>query len=747
MADEGFKRKLTAILSADAVDYSRLMGDNEEATVRTLKAYREVLSTLIQQHNGQVLDSPGDNLLAEFVSVVDAVQCAVAVQKEIKTRNDQLPENRRMLFRIGINLGDVIQEEGRIYGDGVNIAARLEGLSEPGGICISKTAFDHIESKLPYGYDFIGDQTVKNIAKPVAAYRVLMDPRVTVSGKPVGEKSSSIRRTPILVGAVAVLFLAVAVGIWQFYMRRPSEKPSVVREMASPLDDNPSIAVLPFNNLSDDPKQEYFADGMTDELITDLSKMSGLRVISRNSSFTYKGKTVKVQQVADELNVQYVLEGSIQRAGDRVRIRAQLIDGTTDHHLWAESYDAVMENIFDLQDKITKKIAAVLEVKLTAKEQNRLAKKETTNIQAYDAFVKGWDHLHRETPDDLVQAISLFQEAIELDPMYSRAHAALAWAYLSSSLRFKWQDNFYQHNLYRLMARKHLELALRNPTSTAHLVASKMALYRRQYEESVAHAELALAFDTNDPESNLNMALVLMATGKPEKGLEFVEKTLQLDPRNMAAPLSAAGMAHFIMGDLQKAAMMTERAIDHNPTIAGRYESLSVIYALLGRNEDAQAAHSKSLKAWNFGRFRADLTTIMSSFLVKDRQVADRYADGLIKAGWLGKPSEYYKIYEENRLTGDEIRNLVEGQEITIHEYDRIYWIYHHKNGRLKDISRVREGKWWIEGDILCHQVESGTIRGLNDCGEIYRNPDSVPGSGKQYLNVKDYCIAALTTK
>jgi len=747
MADEGFKRKLTAILSADAVDYSRLMGDNEEATVRTLKAYREVLSTLIQQHNGQVLDSPGDNLLAEFVSVVDAVQCAVAVQKEIKTRNDQLPENRRMLFRIGINLGDVIQEEGRIYGDGVNIAARLEGLSEPGGICISKTAFDHIESKLPYGYDFIGDQTVKNIAKPVAAYRVLMDPRVTVSGKPVGEKSSSIRRTPILVGAVAVLFLAVAVGIWQFYMRRPSEKPSVVREMASPLDDNPSIAVLPFNNLSDDPKQEYFADGMTDELITDLSKMSGLKVISRNSSFTYKGKTVKVQQVADELNVQYVLEGSIQRAGDRVRIRAQLIDGTTDHHLWAESYDAVMENIFDLQDKITKKIAAVLEVKLTAKEQNRLAKKETTNIQAYDAFVKGWDHLHRETPDDLVQAISLFQEAIELDPMYSRAHAALAWAYLSSSLRFKWQDFLEPHDRLRLMARKHLELALRNPTSTAHLVASKMALYRRQYEESVAHAELALAFDTNDPESNLNMALVLMATGKPEKGLEFVEKTLQLDPRNMAAPLSAAGMAHFIMGDLQKAAMMTERAIDHNPTIAGRYESLSAIYALLGRNEDAQAAHSKSLKAWNFGRFPADLTTIMSSFLVKDRQVADRYADGLIKAGWLGKPSEYYKIYEENRLTGDEIRNLVEGQEITIHEYDRIYWIYHNKNGRLKDISRVREGKWWIEGDMLCHQVESGTIRGLNDCGEIYRNPDSVPGSGKQYLNVKDYCIAALTTK
>jgi len=745
MADEGFKRKLTAILSADVEGYSRLMGDDEEATVRTLTSYREVLTTLIQQHNGKVLDSPGDNLLAEFVSVVDAVQCAVAVQKEINARNDELPENRRMQFRIGINLGDVIQEEERIYGDGVNIAARLEGLSEPGGICISKTAFDQIESKLPYGYDFLGDQPVKNISKPVGAYRVLMDPRVTVSGKPVGEKSALIRRTPILVGAAAVLLLAVAAGIWQFYLDRPSLEPAPVKKMVSPLADNPSIAVLPFNNLSDDPNQEYFADGMTDELITNLSKISGLLVISRNSSFTYKGKTVKAQQVADELNVQYVLEGSIQRAGDRVRIRAQLIDGATDHHLWAESYDAVMENIFDLQDKITKKIAAVLEVKLTAKEQNRLAKKETTNIQAYDAFVKGWENLHRETPDDLVQAISLFKEAIELDPMYSRAQAALAWAYLSSSLRFKWQDFYEHHNRLRLMAREHLELAVRNPSSTAHLVASKMALFRRRYEESVAHAELALAFDTNDPESNLNMALVLMATGKPEEGLEFVNKTIQLDPRNMAAPLSAAGMAHFIMGDLQKAAMMTERAIDHNPTIAGRYERLSAIYALLGRNQDAQAAHDKSLKEWKFGLFPADLTTIMSSFLVKDRQVADRYADGLIKAGWLGKPSEYYKIYEENRLTGDEIRNLVVGQEITIHEYDRIYWIDHHKNGRLKDISRVREGKWWIEGDMLCHQMESGTIKGLNDCGEIYRNPDSLPGSEKQYLYVRDYGIAALT--
>jgi tetratricopeptide (TPR) repeat protein len=469
---------------------------------------------------------------------------------------------------------------------------------------------------------------------------------------------------------------------------------------------------------------------------------------------------VKVQQVADELNVQYVLEGSIQRAGDRVRIRAQLIDGATDHHLWAESYDAVMENIFDLQDKITKEIAAILEVKLTAKEQNRLGKKETTNIQAYDAFVKGWEHLHRETPDDLIQAFGFFKEAIELDPMYSRAHAALAWAYLSGSLRFKWRELVYWHNHYRLMARKYLELAMRNPTSTSHLVASKMALFRRRYQDAVTHAQLALAFDTNDPDANLNMAWVLMATGKPEEGLGFANKTIQLDPRNIAAPLSAAGMAYFIMGDLQKAATMTERAINHNPTIAGLYERLSAIYALLGRNQEAQAAYNKSLKDWSIGRYPATLTTVMSSFFIKDRKVADRYADGLVKAGWPGKPTEYYKIYEENRLTGEVIRSLVSGQEITIDEFGQTFWVDYSENGRLEDLSRLREGQWWIEGDSFCYKLEGETVEfhvkgaekdmprlhGLDNCGEIYRNPDSLPGTGKQYLYVNDFSIAALTT-
>ncbi len=743
MAQEGFKRKISAIFSADAKGYSHLMGEDEEATVRTLTTYREIISTLVIDHKGRVVDSPGDNILAEFASVVDALRCAWDIQQEIKSRNTDLPENRRMNFRIGINLGDVIEEGDRIYGDGVNIAARIEGLAGEGGICISGTAYDQVKNKLPYRYKYQGEQTVKNIKEPVRVYQVTTE-SLDETAELAFAKKNKLKPWLWLASTITVvLFVGIIITLF-FSESKPKKEAITAEKIANSSLDKPSIAVLPFENLSDDPEQEYFADGMTDELITHLSKISGLLVISRNSSFTYKGKLVKVQQVADELNVQYVLEGSIQRAGDRVRIRAQLIDGATDHHLWAESYDAVMENIFDLQDEITKKITAVLAVKLTVREQNRFAKKKTTNIEAYDAFVKGWEHLHRETPDDLDQAISYLKQAIELDPNYSRAHATLAWTYLwNSSLGFPamWRRT----TLSRLMARKYLELAMRNPTSAAHLVTSKMAMFRRRYEDAVTHAQLALAFDPNDPDANLNMAEVLAYTGKPKEALEFVNKTIQLGPRNMADPLFTAGLAYFSMGDLQKAAKMMERALKHNPTTFARYGWLAAIYALLDRDEDAQAAYDKFLKVVGISNFALDLTERMSWAPIKDRHVADRYAVGLVKAGNPGRPSEYYKIYEKNRLTGEEIKNLVSGQEITVFWNWKTFWVDHSENGRL--IYKGIKGKWWIEDDMLCYQRESGIAEGLKDCGEVYRNPDATPGSNNQYLHVKDYGIYAFTAE
>ena len=318
MNTQHLKRKLTAVFSADVAGYSRLMGEDEAATVKTLEAYKQIIFSQIKQHRGRVIDSPGDNILAEFASVVDAVQCGVGVQNELKARNADLPENRRMLFRIGINLGDVIEEEDSIYGDGVNIAARLESLADPGGICISKTAFEHIEAKLPFGYEFLGEQTVKNIAKPVGTYRVLMDPRITGKGKGGAKPKVGTRRRPSFAVLLGVLIVVVGAAAFWYFTRPPAQPPvekASKERMAFPLPDKPSIAVLPFNNLSGDPEQEYFSDGITEDIITNFAKLPTLVVLSRNSTFQYKGKQVKIEEVAKDLRVRHVLEGSVRRAG------------------------------------------------------------------------------------------------------------------------------------------------------------------------------------------------------------------------------------------------------------------------------------------------------------------------------------------------------------------------------------------------------------------------------------------------
>lgn len=361
---KGYKRKLAAIFSSDVAGYSRLMGDDEAATVDTLTEYREVMYSLITQHRGRVIDSPGDNLLAEFGSVVDAAQCGVAIQKEIQSRNSSLPENRRMQFRIGINIGDVIEEGERIYGDGVNIAARLEALADPGGICISKTAFDHIESKLPLGYEFIGEQTVKNIAKPVFAYKVIMDPRVVTGSviKKIKNKSFlSIRNLLITAAIIAILFI-----VFLFAGIIPRCTDPQVDKVNDQL--GPSIVVLPFRNMSSDPNQESFSDGITEELIHSLARIEGLKVVSRTSSFYYKGKSVSLPTIGSELGVSHVLEGSVRKDENILRITAQLINVADDTHLLSLTYNREMKDIFVVQEEISKAVAEKLKIKLLGTE-------------------------------------------------------------------------------------------------------------------------------------------------------------------------------------------------------------------------------------------------------------------------------------------------------------------------------------------------------------------------------------------
>jgi len=592
MAEKGFKRKLTAILSADVEGYSRLMGDDEEATVRAITAYREVMATLIQQHNGKVLDSPGDNLLAEFVSVVDAVQCAVAVQKEINARNTELPENRKMQFRIGINLGDVIQEEERIYGDGVNIAARLEGLSEPGGICISKTAFDHIESKLPYGYEFLGDQTVKNITKPVGAYRVLMDPRITVAGEPEEAKPVLVRRKAILVGAIALVVLAVTVGIWQFSVRHPSVEPASAEKLAYPLPDEASIAVLPFVNMSDDPKQEYFSDGITESIIMALSKTPKLFVIAHNSTFTYKGKAVKIQRVAEELGVHYVLEGSVQKTENRVRITAQLIDAIAGRHLWAERYDRNLSDIFAVQDEITMKIITALRVKLTEGESSMGV--GTDNLDAYLKYLQARKHAQLITKEGIVLRRKLAEEAIALDPEYADAFLELSGALLTEIWYSSPDSAEHLSKRAEEMVKKAISLRGTFPDARTHL--GQIYLRKKQYDEAIAECERAQAMAPNSADVNARLAFALECAGRPEEALPLFEKAIRLSPISANWYVAMIGYCYFDMGHYEEAISAFKKYLNLNPGEETTRASLAAAYSMLGRKEEARAEVAEVLR-------------------------------------------------------------------------------------------------------------------------------------------------------
>lgn len=591
MAEKGFKRKLTAILSADVEGYSRLMGDDEEATVRTLTSYREVLTTLIQQHNGKVLDSPGDNLLAEFVSVVDAVQCAVAVQKEIISRNAELPENRRMLFRIGINLGDVIQEKERIYGDGVNIAARLEGLSEPGGICISKTAFDQIESKLPYGYEFLGDQPVKNIAKPVGAYRVLMEPRVTVAGEPEDNKPATVRRKAVIVGTFAFLMLAIAVGIWQFYIRRSSVEPASEEKMAYPLPDKASIVILPFANMSDDPKQEYFSDGITEIIIAALSKARNMFVIARNSAFTYKGKAVKIKQVAEELGVRYVLEGSVQKTEERIRITVQLIDALTGNHLWTEFYDRDLKDLFDLQDEITLKIITALRVKLTEGEQVTF---ETDNLDAYLKYLQSRKQMQRKTKEGNAMAQKLAKEAISLDPEFAWAYLILSATHLLDIMYGSSESPHQSLQTAEELVQKAISLSGVNADASAFL--GRIYLTKRKYDKAIAEGKRAVEMAPNSAFVHAALGFSLKNAGRPEEAISVYKKAIRLSPISDSWYLSDLGHSYGMLNRYEEAISAFKKAISQSPESPYYHSYLAANYILTGREKEARAEIEKALE-------------------------------------------------------------------------------------------------------------------------------------------------------
>jgi adenylate cyclase len=624
MTQEGFKRKLTAILSADVKGYSRLMGEDEESTVRTITAYRNAIFTLIKDHRGRVVDSPGDNILAEFVSIIDALRCAWDIQQEINSRNAVLPENSRMNFRIGVNLGDIIENEGRIYGDGVNIAARLEGLAEHGGISISGTAYDQAKNKLPFQYEYQGQKTVKNIKDPVRVYRIVME------SEAAGDESQYKRTGRLRKAAwtvIAILIVGAIAVIYSLNLHPPSPPTLAVPEKTSVpnLSEKPSIAVLPFANLSDDMEQEYFSDGITNDIITDISKFHELFVIASNTVFTYKNKPVDIKEVGFELGVRYVLEGSVQKGSDKLRINVQLIDASTGGHIWAERFDRNLNELFALQDEIVQKIVATLAIKIESVEGARAMRKDTESLKAYDYVLRGGEYLRGRTRASNIKAEEMFTNAIEVDPSYAFAYVGLGQMYVSL-VEFGWTE-FPDQALQKGHDLAQKALNIDSSLDSAHRLLGYVYMYHGQHELAIIELERAIELNPNDAMSLGLLGMVMLWSSKADEAIEAFETMLRFDPRISPGIHMMLGLAYYLTGQYDAAIRATERGLVRHSDFVGNYITLAAAYAQAGRSEQAASAAVKVLELNPL----FELDTYGTGF----RNPADRTAiiEGLRKAG------------------------------------------------------------------------------------------------------------------
>ena len=622
MALASVERRLAAILSADVVGYSRLMAADEEGTLARLRELRRAfVDPRIAEHHGRIVKLMGDGALVEFASVVDAVRCALDIQRGMAERDLDLPEDQRLRLRIGVNLGDVLIEGDDIYGDGVNIAARLEGLAEPGGIVISGTAFDHARNKADGGFEYLGEQQVRNIPEPVRTYRVLLDPGAAGTLAKTPHRPGLARWA--VVGGALLLFALLGLAGWRFYLQPMLQERAFAEQTALPLPDKPSIAVLPFNNNSADPEQAYFSDGITEDLITDLSQISGLFVIARNTVFTYKGQAVNVEDVARELGVRYVLEGSVRKAGNRVRINAQLIDASTGFHLWADRFDRELQDVFALQDEVTERIVAALEVELTESERESLARRYTDSVAAYDIFLRGWEQYWRYSEEGNLQARRFFERAIALDPEFARAYANLAMTYTGNTGS---ADDLSLDRAYELAQKA---IALDDNLPQVHWVMALVRLFQRDYAEALANSERALELDPNYADAYAQKGQVLQYAGKPEEGLEVIERAQRLNPHFPFSYLSVEGEAYFALGRYGEAIDRLREGLQRNPSAQRLHMFLAASYAQAGRLEDAE---------WEV----AELLTLDPGFTLehvhevvpfRDREPLGRLLDGLRKAG------------------------------------------------------------------------------------------------------------------
>jgi len=579
------QRRLAAILSADVAGYSRLMGADEVATVRTLSEYRGVVAGIIEKHHGRIVDMPGDNILAEFGSAVDAVEAALAWQSELGARNSGLPENRRMAFRIGVNLGDLIVEGERIYGDGVNIAARVEALALPGGICVSAKIHEEIHRKLALAFEDLGEHELKNIAGSVRVYRI--------------DRGAPPEATSAASGAGA-------------------EKPDGARQA------KPAIIVLPFANMSGAPEQEFFADGLTEDILTDLSRFRELFVISRNTSFKFKGQAVDVKKVARDLEVQYVVEGSVRKAGNRVRVTVQLIDGVSDRHVWAERYDRDLEDIFAIQDEITSAIVATLPGRMEADTRERAERKPPASLVAYECLLEAKLLHHRSNKSDNARAHDLVTRAIELDSKYAHAHAWKA-CIVGQQYGYGWCED---PAIAEATVERHLNtaLALDDNDSDVHRVLAAFYVLRNEHDKAIYHQQRALDLNPNDDLIVVQKGELLTWLGQAEEGIPWIRKAMQLNPFHPLRFWSHLGRAYFVARRYQEAL----EALGHLTAADGPTKALMAACQMrLGNLEAATALVKEALArdpAFNWTACRATLHYRNEADLAHHR-------DSVLKAG------------------------------------------------------------------------------------------------------------------
>ena len=608
------------------------MGRDETGTLAAIKAdRRQLFEPKAAQYHGRTVKLMGDGALMEFASVVDAVRFAVEVQCALQQRNAGMAEDRRILYRIGINIGDIVADGEDIYGDGVNIAARLQAIADPGGICLARNVYNQIKGKLDLDVENLGEKAVKNIAEPVSVYRVALDGKAAALVTPLMETPAKRGRPrPWHAAAAVVAALLLGAGLW--WQLRPG--PSPESAVAPPLPDKPSIAVLPFTNMSADPEQEYFANGMTEDLITDLSQVSALFVISRNSTFAYKDKPADIRQIASELGVRYVLEGSVQRAGDRVRINAQLIDGRNGGHLWADKYDGPIADIFQLQDKVTRSITDALALHLTASEQQLIGRAETNSPEAYDAFLRGWRHFRRGTPKDFGLAVPYFQQAVKLDPEYWRAYAATALVYFSLEDADWYEQAGIAESGFLVDINRYLAMTEGHPTSTSHQVVGNLATIFGETQKAAAAYKDAIALDPSDSWSYAFMSRYLTLAGKPAEAVQYIRTAMRIDPHYPPVFDGYLGFAQFSLEQFEDAKASLEKATRSNPDDELGFLFLGATYGYLGRKPEAASAIA-AYNALKKTQGQPPITARLAWYLLAyvHRPDRDRLFKGLLLAG------------------------------------------------------------------------------------------------------------------